>query len=31
MKNTPLFMGFALVLMAIALAFYYMLEDTGRL
>jgi hypothetical protein len=30
MKNNNLFIGFGLVLMAIALAFYYMLEDTGR-
>ena len=30
MKNTHLFIGFGLVLMAIALAFYYLLEDTGR-
>ena len=30
MKNMNLIIGFGLVLMVIALAFYYLLEDTGR-
>ena len=30
MKNTNLFIGFGLVLIVIALAFYYLLEDSGR-
>ena len=31
MKNTNLFIGFGLVLIVIALAFFYLLEDNGTI